>query len=60
MTEEAVKSDVMTAAVLPKHTGELERSAHVGAMHLKQCTAKLVFDSPYVHQLYWHPEYEFR
>ncbi|EPY06631.1 hypothetical protein PAALTS15_13542 [Paenibacillus alvei TS-15] len=57
MTAEAVKSDIVTSAVVPKQTGELERSGHVV---VEQGTARVVFDTPYARRLYWHPEYNFR
>ncbi|GAV13237.1 hypothetical protein [Paenibacillus sp. NAIST15-1] len=57
MTAEAVKSDIVTSAVVPKQTGELERSGHV---LVEQGTARVIFDTPYARRLYWHPEYNFR
>lgn len=60
LTAEAVKTEVMTAAVVPKQTGELERSGHVNDAQAKQGRVKLVFDTPYARRLYWHPEYDFR
>ncbi|WP_160045577.1 minor capsid protein [Paenibacillus sp. USDA918EY] len=57
MTAEAVKSDIVTSAVVPKQTGELERSGHVV---VEQGKARIVFDTPYARRLYWHPEYNFR
>ncbi|WHH58483.1 minor capsid protein [Petroclostridium sp. X23] len=60
MTADAVKTDVMTSAVVPKQTGELERSAFVDDTKLKRGRVKLVYDTPYARRLYWHPEYNFR
>ncbi|MDU5143520.1 MAG: minor capsid protein [Paenibacillus dendritiformis] len=60
MTAEAVKSDIVTSAVVPKQTGELERSGHVDTSQLSQGKVKIVFDTPYARRLYWHPEYNFR
>lgn len=60
LTAEAVKTEVMTAAVVPKQTGELERSGHVDASRAREGLAKLVYDTPYARRLYWHPEYDFR
>ena len=60
LTAEAVKTEVMTAAVVPKQTGELERSGHVDDSQAKQGRVKLTFDTPYSRRLYWHPEYDFR
>lgn len=57
MTADAVKSDIVTSAVVPKDIGELERSGHVVPEKGK---AKLVYDTPYARRLYWHPEYDFR
>ena len=57
MTAEAVKTDIVTSAVVPKQTGELERSAFV---EVEKKVAKIIFDTPYARRLYWHPEYDFR
>lgn len=57
MTAEAVKTDIVTSAVVPKQTGELERSGYVVT---EQGKARIVFDTPYARRLYWHPEYNFR
>ncbi|MGG3840766.1 minor capsid protein [Paenibacillus thiaminolyticus] len=60
MTAEAVKSDIVTSQVVPKQTGELERSGHVDTSELGQMKVRIVFDTPYARRLYWHPEYDFR
>lgn len=60
LTAEAVKTEVMTAAVVPKQTGELERSGFVDDSQSKKGLAKVVYDTPYARRLYWHPEYNFR
>lgn len=57
MTAEAVRTDIITSAVVPKQTGELERSSHIVSEPKK---ARIVFDTPYARRLYWHPEYNFR
>lgn len=57
MTTEAVKTDIVTSAVVPKQTGELERSAFV---EVKPGKGRIIFDTPYARRLYWHPEYNFR
>src|SRR5690606_20604332 len=57
MTADAVKSDIVTSAVVPKDIGELERSGHVV---VEQGKVRLVYDTPYARRLYWHPEYDFR
>lgn len=57
MTMDAVKSDIVTSAVVPKQTGELERSGHIV---VEQGKVKLVYDTPYARRQYWHPEYNFR
>lgn len=57
MTADAVRTDVITSAVVPKQTGELERSSHVVQAKRR---ASVVFDTPYARRLYWHPEYNFR
>lgn len=60
MTGEAVKTDVVTSQVMPKDTGELERSGFVDTSQLNQKKVKIVYDTPYGRRLYWHPEYNFR
>ncbi|AGK95629.1 hypothetical protein [Clostridium pasteurianum] len=60
MTMEAVKTDIVTSAVVPKNTGELERSGYVDTSRLQDMVASIVFDTPYARRLYWHPEYNFR
>lgn len=57
MTTEAVRTDIITAAVVPKQTGELERSSFV---QMQPGKGRIVFDTPYARRLYWHPEYNFR
>lgn len=57
MTAEAVKTDIVASAVVPKDKGELERSAHIVPEPGK---ARIVYDTPYARRLYWHPEYNFR
>lgn len=61
MTTEAMKSDIVTSAVVPKQTGELERSHYVDTSQLdKMKTSINVSGPPYARRLYWHPEYNFR
>ena len=60
MTTEAVLSDIKTSALVPKDTGELERSGFVDLSEIKNYIARIVFDTPYARRLYWHPEYNFR
>ncbi|WP_418223573.1 minor capsid protein [Clostridium isatidis] len=60
MTTEAVLSDIKTSAVVPKDTGELERSGFVDLKDIRNAVARIVFDTPYARRLYWHPEYNFR
>lgn len=60
MTTEAVLSDIRTSAVVPKDTGELERSGFVDLSEIKNSIARIIFDTPYARRLYWHPEYNFR
>lgn len=60
MTTEAVLSDIKTSTVVPKDTGELERSGFVDLSEIKNYVARIVFDTPYARRLYWHPEYNFR
>lgn len=60
MTADAVLSDIKTSAVVPKDTGELERSGFVDTTQIKKYIVKIIFDTPYARRLYWHPEYNFR
>lgn len=60
MTTEAVLSDIKTSAVVPKDTGELERSGFVDLSEIKNAIARIIFDTPYARRMYWHPEYNFR
>lgn len=60
MTVEAVLSDIKTSAVVPKDTGELERSGFVDTSQIDNMVAAIIFDTPYARRLYWHPEYNFR
>jgi len=60
MTTEALKTDVMTNAVTPKDTGELERSAFIDNSKSKQGISKLAYSTPYASRVYFHPEHNFR
>lgn len=57
MTVEAVLSDIVASAVVPKDTGVLEES---GFTVIKDAVGQIIFDTPYARRLYWHPEYNFR
>lgn len=60
MTMEALKTDIVTNQVVPKQTGELERSGFVDDSQLEKFVVSLIYDTPYARRLYWHPEYNFR
>lgn len=60
LTMEAVLSDIRTSAVVPKDTGELERSGFVDISQLRESIVRIIFDTPYARRMYWHPEYNFR
>lgn len=60
MTAEAIKSDIVTSAVVPKDTGELERSGFVDTSNIDKGEVSILFDTPYARRLYWHPEFNFR
>lgn len=60
MTVEEVLNDIKTSAVVPKETGELERSGFVDTSQIENMVASIIFDTPYARRLYWHPEYKFR
>jgi len=59
-SHDSILSDIMTSEVVPKQTGELERSVYIDESQIKKGTVTLVYDSPYARRLYWHPEYNFR
>ncbi|EPB8219939.1 MAG: hypothetical protein E7J71_06845 [Clostridium perfringens] len=59
-TTEAILSDIKTSAVVPKDTGELERSGFVDLSRIDSGVTSIIFDTPYARRLYWHPEYNFR
>ncbi|GAA0118914.1 hypothetical protein UT300017_11780 [Clostridium sp. CTA-17] len=59
-TTEAILSDIKTSAVVPKDSGELERSGFVDLSKVDDGIASIIFDTPYARRLYWHPEYNFR
>jgi len=60
MTADATLSDIKTSAVVPKETGELERSGFVDTTGINWGYTRIIFDTPYARRLYWHPEYNFR
>lgn len=60
MAVEAIRSDVVGSQVVPKETGELERSRFVDPTGISWGMVRLIFDTPYARRLYWHPEYRFR
>jgi|SRR5690625_2855073 len=60
LTGEALKTEVIAMQVVPKRTGELERSGFIDESQLEKLVISLVFDTPYARRLYWHPEYNFR
>lgn len=59
-TTEAILSDIKTSAVVPKDSGELERSGFVDLSRIDSGVTSIIFDTPYARRLYWHPEYNFR
>ncbi|PWV97440.1 hypothetical protein DFQ01_12184 [Paenibacillus cellulosilyticus] len=59
-SRDSILGDIMTAEVVPKQTGELERSAFVDESQAKKGQVSVVYDTPYARRLYWHPEYNFR
>lgn len=60
LTAEALKTEIIAMQVVPKDTGELERSGFIDESQLEKLVISLVFDTPYARRLYWHPEYNFR
>lgn len=60
MTAEAIKSDIVTSAVVPKQDSTLEESSFVDPTGISWGACRIIFDTPYARRLYWHPEYDFR
>ena len=61
LTTEALKTDIVTSAVVPKQTGELEISHYVDLSKIDMLKTSInVAGPPYARRLYWHPEYNFR
>jgi hypothetical protein len=58
--KDSILSDIMAAEVVPKQTGELERSAKIDTSKSKRGKVSISYDTPYARRLYWHPEYNFR
>lgn len=54
----AVKSDIVSSQVVPKETGELERSVFMKKK--SRSKYRIIYDTPYARRLYWHPEFDFR
>lgn len=59
----ALRGEIIAAQVVPKNTGELERS--MGAIDQfydgdKLHTTLCIGDEPYARRLYFHPEYNFQ
>lgn len=59
-TAEALKTEIVAMQVVPKQTGELERSGFIDESQLENLVVSLIYDTPYARRLYWHPEYNFR
>lgn len=59
-SRDSILGDIMTSEVVPKQTGELERSAFVDDSQAKRGKVSVVYDTPYARRLYYHPEYNFR
>lgn len=58
--KDSILSDIQNAEVVPKQTGELERSATISTGKVKRGKVTITYDTPYARRLYWHPEYNFR
>ncbi|MNW65879.1 hypothetical protein D3C74_443030 [compost metagenome] len=59
-SKDGILGDIMAAEVVPKQTGDLERSAHIDDSKSKKGKVTLIYDTPYARRLYYHPEYKFR
>lgn len=62
MTADAILTEVHTAQVMPKDTGNMEDThtfTHVNRRG-KNLYARVITDSPQARRLYFHPEYNFQ
>ena len=60
MTAEQLRTEVITAQVLPFKEGTLQNIAtYVEPEKAKQGVVSIVTDAPYAARLYFHPEYDF-
>jgi hypothetical protein len=59
-SKDSILADIMVAEVVPKQTGDLERSVHIDDSNSKKGKVTLIYDTPYARRLYFHPEYNFR
>ncbi|MGO4543230.1 hypothetical protein AB4Z29_00320 [Paenibacillus sp. 2TAB23] len=59
-SKDSILGDIMAAEVVPKQTGELERSVFIDESQSKKGKVTLIYDTPYARRLYFHPEYNFR
>lgn len=61
MTAEAVKTDVISANVIPFGDGILQNeSTMIDTSKSKQGRVTISSDTPYARRLYFHPEYNFK
>lgn len=60
MTADALLTEIVAMAVVPKDKGILERSGFVDESQLNGLVASIVFDTPYARRLYWNPQFNFR
>lgn len=61
-TMEAVKTDILASQTMPRDTGTMEGSLHVGDQFEDGGTVHTVLqtDGPQARRLYFHPEYNFQ
>lgn len=59
---EALKTDVITAQVMPFDTGDMQNNQTFTVVETDggEVTARLVTGSPQARRLYYHPEYNFQ
>lgn len=60
LTVEDVLKDIKDSMVVPKDTGRLENSGEIDFSQIENLIASIIFDTPYAHRLYFHPEYNFK
>jgi hypothetical protein len=59
LTVEDLLRDIKESQVVPKDTGRLENSGDIDFSKIENLVASIIFNTPYAHRIYWHPEFNF-